>query len=247
MTIRLWRSLLAIFGICAIAWAVNASQAYPKKALLEEASKRVLSGDRFNAAQLSAMKSLLDAAPVSSLRASEPSNAAVVRLLLLDDAQKTGKQAPASDIVELQTVVAAAIDQSPSNSFMWLTYLWLKQLHGEYTQADLSLLRMSYWSGPHEAWIAIRRNSLATSIFSSLPNDIAEQVLSEFADLVRSHLYAAAVNILAGPGWPIRELLLGRLVQVGEADRRAFAKAIALKDLDGVAVPGVQEQPSRPF
>ena len=88
---------------------------------------------------------------------------------------------------------------------------------------------------------------MALGVFQSLPNDLAEWALSEFVGLVRSGLYTDASNILAGPGWAIHEQLLGRLVQVGEADRRAFARAIASKDLDGVTVPGVEQRPSRPF
>ena len=63
---------------------------------------------------------------------------------------------------------------------------------------DLTLLRMSYWSGPNEAWIAVRRNSLALGVFPSLPGDLAEQALSEFVGLVRSGLYSACGKY---PGW----------------------------------------------
>ena len=130
---------------------------------------------------------------------------------------------------------------------MWLTDFWLKRLRGESVDRDLNLLRMSYWSGPNEGWIAVRRNPLALGVFPSLPGDLAEQALSEFVGLVRSGLYADASNILAGPGWAIHEQLLSRLVQVEEADRREFARAIASKDVGEVTVPGLEERPSRPF
>jgi hypothetical protein len=207
-----------------------------------------LSGEKFNAAQLSAMKRQLNVAPARPLQASALSSAVIIRLLLLQDQLKAGnRQPPASDLVELQMVVSAALAQSPTSSFMWLTDLWLNRLRGEPADGDLNLLRMSYWSGPNEAWIAVRRNPLALGIFPSLPGELAEQALSEFVRLVRSGLYTDASNILAGPGWTIHEQLLGRLVQVDEADRRRFAKALASKDLEGVTVPGVDERPSRPF
>jgi len=243
----LWRSIVAIFGICAIAWAVNVVPVYRTAASLAQAAQDAISGDRFNATQLSTMKRLLDTAPARTPQASDLSNVVVVRMLLLEDRLKVENQPSISELVELQTAARAAIDQSPTNSFMWLADLWLKRLRGGSAQTDLNSLRMSYWSGPNEAWIAVRRNALAVSIFPSLPSDIAEQALLEFVGLVRSGLYADASNILAGPGWAIHEQLLGRLVQVGEADRRAFARAIASKDIDGVSVPGVQERPSRPF
>ncbi len=248
MAHAVWRSFIAIFGICAIAWAIDAILVYRTDAPLADTAQRILSGDKFNAAQLSAMKRQLDAAPARPLQASALSSAAVIRLLLLEDELKAGNRQPsASDLVELQMVVSAALAQSPTNSFMWLTDLWLKRLRGESADGDLNLLRMSYWSGPNEAWIAVRRNPLALGIFPSLPSDLAEQALSEFVGLVRSGLYADAANILAGPGWAIHEQLLSRLVQVEEADRRGFAWVLESKDLDRFAVPGVAKRPSRPF
>jgi hypothetical protein len=194
------------------------------------------------------MKSQLQAAAARPPQASTLSNAAVIRLLMLEDEWKAGNGQPsATDFVELQAVVSAALTQSPTNSFMWLVDLWLKRLRSEDRDNDLNLLRMSYWSGPNEAWIAVKRNPLALSVFSSLPNELAEQAVSEFAGLVNARLYAQAADILAGPGWAIRERLLSRLVQVDEDNRRAFARTLAVKDIDGVTVPGVSERPFRRF
>jgi hypothetical protein len=248
MAIPVWRIFVAMFGICAIAWALSVIPVYRKDAPLADAAQRILSGDRFNAAQLSAMKRQLDAAPARPLQASALNGAVVIRLLLLEDALKAGRRQPsAPDLVELQMLVSAALAQSPTSSFMWLTDLWLKHLRGEFANDDLNLLRMSYWAGPNEGWIAVRRNPLALGIFPSLPTELAEQALSEFVGLVRSGFYTEASNILAGPGWAIHEQLLSRLVQVDEADRRRFARTLAAKDLDGATVPGLEERPSRPF
>ena len=242
------RSFIEIFGICAMAWAIDAILVYRTDAPLADSAQRILSGDKFNAAQLSAMKRQLDRAPARPLQASALSRATVIRLLLVEDELRAGNRQPSvSDLVELQMVVSAALAQSPTSSFMWLTDLGLKRLRGGSADGDLNLLRMSYWSGPNEAWIAVRRNPLALGVFPSLPRELAEQALSEFVGLVRSGLYAGASNILAGPGRAIHEQLLSRLVQVEETDRRGFAEALASKDLDGVTVPGVDEPPSRRF
>ena len=243
-----WRGFIAVFGVCAILWAIDVIPTYRTDAPLADTAKRIVSGDKFNAAQLSAMKRQLDTALTRPVEALALSNAAIIRLLLLEVELKAGNRQPsASDLAELQAAVDAALAQSPTNSFMWLADLWLKRLRGETANGGLDLLRMSYWSGPNEAWIAVRRNPLALGIFASLPNELREHALSEFVGLVRSGLYADASNFLAGPGWTIREQLLGRLVQVDEVDRRRFAKALASKDLDGVTVPGLDERPSRPF
>jgi hypothetical protein len=108
-------------------------------------------------------------------------------------------------------------------------------------------LRMSYMFGPNEGWIAVRRNPLALAEFPSLPKPIAEQVLSEFAMMVRSGLYQDAANIIASVGRDLRELLLGGLDQVDETHRNDFAKVLEYKKLDEVPIPGVRRQPARPF
>ena len=86
-------------------------------------------------------------------------------LLLLEDQLKAGNRQPSdSDISDLQKAVRAVLAQSPMNSFMWLMEFTFKRLHGEGAD-DMNLLRMSYWSGRNEAWIAIRRNRLALGYF----------------------------------------------------------------------------------
>lgn len=241
------RILIAILGICAIAWGGNAFLAYRAHAAIADTARRIFSGDRFSPAQLVAMRQQLDAVPAGPPHASTLSDVVIIRLLLLEDELKANRRPAASDIVKLQMLVSAALAQSPTNSFLWLTSFWLKLSRAESVDDNVNLLRMSYWFGPNEAWIAVKRNPLALGAFQSLPSDLAEQALSEFVGLVRSGLYAAAADILAGPGWATREQLLGRLVQVDEADRRRFARALAYKNLDGVTVPGVDERPSRPF
>jgi hypothetical protein len=248
MTKLVVRGVVALFGACAIVWAINAIPAYRADAFFAENARLMLSGEKFNAAQLNAVKRELDAAFGKPQQASASIDVATIRLLLLESAlNAANRQPPASDLAEVQTAVAGTLAQSPTSSLMWLADLWLMRLSGQFADTDWNLLRMSYWSGRNEAWIAARRNPLAIGVFQSLPGDLAEQALSEFVGLVRSGFYTDASNILAGPGWAIHEQLLSRLAPVDEASRRAFAKVLAAKDLDGVTVPGVEVRRSRPF
>jgi hypothetical protein len=142
---------------------------------------------------------------------------------------------------EAEKAVQAALAETPTSSYMWLAEYWLKHRRGEPAGRDLQLLDMSYRTGPNEGWIAQRRNPIALSGFASLPKDLAERSLAEFTGLVRSGLYADAANILAGPGWPVREMLLRGLTQLDEGDRRRFARALEAKDLEEVVVvPGLE-------
>lgn len=248
MANAVWRGFSAAFGICAITWAIFVFPAFRAELPLVDAAERFLSGDKFNVAQMGALRSRLQAASTDRLPTPAQSSAAVIRLMLLEDEWRVSNgKLPAADVAEFQRVVDAVLAQSPTSSFLWLVDVWLERLRSEGRHIDLNLLRMSYWSGPNEAWIAVRRNPLALSVFSSLPNELAEQAVSEFAGLVGARLYAQAADILAGPGWAIHERLLSRLVDVDEDNRRAFARALATKDLEGVTVPGVSERPFRRF
>jgi hypothetical protein len=248
MANSVWRIFISMFGICAIAWTTDVILIYRADGSVADNAQLALSGDKFNAVELSAMKRQLDAAPDAPLQASSLTGAAIIRLLLLEASLREGnRQPPASEIAALQTVVDAALARSPTSSFMWLTDLWLKRLSNKFVDSDWNLLRMSYWSGPNEAWIAVRRNSLALGIFPELPSELAEEAISEFVGLVRSGLYAEAANILAGPGWGVHEQLLGRLTRVDEVNRHEFAKTLASKNIEGAVVPGEDQRPTRPF
>jgi hypothetical protein len=105
---------------------------------------------------------------------------------------------------------------------------------------------MSYLVGPHEGWVARQRNYTVLSHFSELPPDVAEAAMTEFKDLVASAYYDSAVEILVGPGWPIRDMLLRRLEDVPIEARRQFSR---LADQLGYAivVPGVDSADPRPW
>jgi hypothetical protein len=242
------RILTAACGICSIAWAISSLSTYRTEGLLASYAQHILSGESFSAQESSGLRDQLDTTRASSLRSLALANVAVVRLRLAESELKSGKpQIVGSDLAVLEMAVTAALAGSPTNSFLWLTEYWLQRNRAGTPEGNLKYLRISYLSGPNEGWIAVKRNPLAMSAFSSLPPELVEQVLSEFVGLVRSRLFLDASNILAGPGWAVREKLLHRLVQVKEADRRAFAKVLESRNLDGALVPGMGEPSSRPF
>lgn len=243
------RFFTSVVGICSIAWAISVLPAYRAEINLADSAHRILSGASYNVEQLNALRRKLDAIQVNTLRSTALNDAEVIRLKLAEAESARGGPQFNSDLANLQTVVAAAIAGSPSNSFLWLTEYLLQNQRGDATDNGLKFLRMSYLLGPNESWIAIRRNPIALRAFSSLPPEMADQALSEFAGLIRSDFYQEASDILAGPGWAIHEKLLGRLVQVGKVYRSIFARVLASKNLEGAVVPGVElnERRSRPF
>ena len=73
------------------------------------------------------------------------------------------------------------------------------------------------------------------------------RTIAEFADLVRSWQFEDAVNILAGPGWPVRQRLLDGLARLDESQRRRFAKTLETRDIEDAVVPGVKQWSPQPF
>lgn len=243
------RGLTAGFGICAIAWAAFSLIVDRARAPFEGAADSILRGESFDSKRLGQLRKILDTAPTDLLGPAAVDDVAVIRLRLLEVKSNEGTiQAGSPDLANFRAALVAALSENPNNSFLWLADYWTSRVTGDASDRGINALRMSYETGPNEAWIANRRNRIALKNFHSLPPDLAEQALSEFVRLVQSRLYRDAANILAGPGWPIHQQLLNRLAPLDETDRFAMARELARKDLDGVSVPGIpNDRPSRPF
>ena len=242
------RIAIVALGVSSIAWGVASIALDPAEAAVTSIATRILLGEKFSAEQMSAVRHLLDTTPSTRVSSSTLDAIAVGRLGLLEsDLTSREPQHIDSDRADAQRAVRIALTENPTNSFLWLAEYWLQVAQRNDASAALNLLQMSYWMGPNEAWIAIRRNPLALAAFPALSQDVTEEVVSEFVSLIRSGLYLDAANAFAGPGWPIREKLLSRLVQVSESDRRGLARALEAKDLDGYTMLGFSENNERPF
>lgn len=150
----------------------------------------------------------------------------------------------AVDLDAFEKSLNAALAANPNSSFLWLMRYRLESLRNGDSDRALSFLRMSYLYGPNEGWIVLRREPVALRNFSRLPPELADQVLAEFSLLVKSSYHVYAADLIAGPGWAVHDKLLGTLATASEPVRRAFAKVLSSKELDGVKVPGIAERPT---
>jgi hypothetical protein len=240
------KSAALLFGICAITWAIDVSIVYQKERPLIDIARRIFSGEEYSDAQLNGVIDRTDLTEVRPRQAAAATGDALVRLVLLERKLTITKGGLLSESTKVKLTVDEALARSPTNSFMWLASYWLKHL-SEGADHDLNLLAMSYRTGANEGWVAAQRNPITLSVFPSLPSELAEQALSEFAGLVRSGFFPAAAQALAGPGWPIHERLLGRLAAVDEDIRRQFARILASKGIDDAVVPGFPNEPAHRF
>ena len=126
---------------------------------------------------------------------------------------------------------------APADSFLWLALFLSTRMKEVRSKEDFGYLRMSYRVGPHEGWVAARRNYIAFDHFSELPQDLADAAVTEFGSC-RFRLFVTAAKILVGPGWPIHEMLLRRLEDAPVEARRQLALVAKARGYD-IAVPGV--------
>jgi len=229
----------------ALSWTIAVWPSFRADLRLEKATERILDGERFTNTQMQGLAvELLSAGPSNRVGTAAT---AVLRLRVIENQIVGSPGLNSQGLVEANDAVSFALGQNPSDSFLWLAKFWLENLAGGTADRALTFLRMSYQLGPNEGWIATHRNSTALDAFSKLPPELAQRVVSEFVELVRSGFYSDAAIILSGPGRLAREKLLPRLAELKEQDRRKLARELELRGVDGAQIPGVAQTPTRPF
>jgi hypothetical protein len=241
------RILIVMTGIASIWWAVVAMPRFRPEAGIKQIVEHIVAGETYKPDVLdAAIAKLKEKEPV--LRPSILSKGAVVHLRQALDAVRSDQ----TDVIDsrldvLRQAIDEALTRTPGDPLLWLVRFSVANTDDALTPERLDYLRLSYQLGPNEGWIAVGRNRLALAIYPSLPSDLAEGAISEFVGLVRSELYELAADNLAGPGWPIRHLLLTSLRQLSEKNRRTFAAVLNKRELEDVSVPGVDPPPARPW
>ena len=243
------RLLIAPLGAIAVAWSLSVVPTFWSQMPIIEVATHVLAGESYKREVFDALERRLDQAQASAVRPVSPTNvAAIIRQRLAENAIASGDQQLIDVKLDaLRATIADALTYAPEDAYLWFVLFWLDSPRNGLTHENLGYLRMSYELGPYEAWIALKRNRLVLASFPALSADLAEAAITEFLGLVRSRLYTEASDIVAGPAWPIRHLLLARLKDLKEIDRRTFAKVLYDRGLDDVPVPGVESRSLRPW
>jgi hypothetical protein len=242
------RLVTTAFAAAAIGWTITVMPKFWLEATVDQAAAHIIAGESYKPGVMKALIVDLDHNRGSALRSSALSKAAIIRLRSVEDAITAGDQQFIDESLNtLGQSVNDALTNAPSDPYQWLVLFWLANTRNGFKLEHLRYLQMSYATGPNEGWIAIKRNPVALAIFPALSADLAEASITEFIGLVRSRLYTEASNIIAGPAWPIRHILLARLKDLTETDRRTFAKVLYERGLDDVPVPGIEPRPARPW
>jgi len=250
---RIWlyvatsRFLLISIGLFSIWWGISTFPVFWRDSRLVHAADDILNGEDFKPGILQTLLADADSAERAWTHPEALRSAAIIRLHLAEDAGETENSDSLGPIIDhLDASVRRSLSAAPADPYLWFALYWSKTTKGDRSKDDFAYLRMSYLVGPHEGWVAMQRNYTALAHFSELPPDLAEAAVTEFKDLVASAFYDSAVDILAGPGWPIHDLLLRRLEDVPEVARRQLSRSA---DQLGYAieVPGVDRGEPRPW
>jgi hypothetical protein len=241
--------VLVSIGAFSVCWGIITFPVFWHDASLNLVADRILDGQQFKREVLQTL--LADGEPADGrwARPEALRSAAVIRLRLAEQAGKVeglGALSPIYNQLGVGPSIRRSLSAAPADPFLWLALFRLQEMNGDHSQQDFAYLKMSYLVGPREGWVAVKRNRMALAAFPELSPDLADLAVTEFKDLVASGYYDAAVEILAGPGWPIRDTLLRRLQEVPDEARRQFARLAAQLGYE-IAVPGIERGDWRPW
>jgi len=115
---------------------------------------------------------------------------------------------------------------SPRDSFVWLVLFGLHTGRGQVDENSFDLLRMSYETSPYEAWIAVRRVTVAVPVILSAPETLRERILAEFQYLIQKRFIEMPVRAYLNSPPAVRSLLQASIDRLGAKDKEAFSAAL---------------------
>jgi len=242
------RLFLLLAALSAAGWAAVVLAHPDASVQLDDIANRIMSGDAFQRNAFPASNQLLAAAENRAFCSPlEMRGAAIIRLRLYEDAVNTSDTRLADQrLIALRSSVDRALGCVPTEGFLWFIRYWSALHAGDTASEHFDELRMSYRLAPYEGWIALRRSPYTLAIYDSLPHDVQEMASHEWVAIAASGFINEAVEILKGPGWPIRDQLLARVGQVRLDLRIRLDKALRGQGLS-VVVPGVEAREFRPW
>lgn len=234
------RGFTVALGAAGVLWGLWWLPQFQKTAPVEEVASRVIQGQGFRLERLLELTPELDAIEQEArCRTTSLRSSAIIRVRI---AEVTAAQPDGAEIdkryAEARSAVRKALQCNPGDSYLWLILYWLEVTTNGLQPQHFELLRMSYRQGPNEGWIMEKRSQLALAAYRALPADLAELALAEFTKLLQPEYCSSAARIFAGPGWPIRDILLARIAGAPDAWKRMFAQILQSRGVE-VEVPGV--------
>ena len=226
------------------------SRFFGQDSTIERIATQIIAGDPFKIETLTQQLPVIDRIEKSAYcRPHALRSAAIIQLRIWEVAASTNdRQRRDEQLKSLANVIRSSLSCAPADPFLWLALYSVEVTENGFKPDYLKYLRLSYRLGPHEGWIVLKRNPLAFAAFQQLSPDLREAVVNEFvAMLLDSHFSDQAAEILIGPAWPERELILSNLTRLTDHDRRRFTDALHRRGYVNVPGIGLAPQDSHRF
>lgn len=115
---------------------------------------------------------------------------------------------------------------APRDSLAWLVLFGTETMHGRLDNHAFELLEASYETSQNEAWVALRRATVATPMLLSAPEATRQKILDEFKNLIdRGFEEIPARAYLAAPA-AAKKLLQSRIEELAPRSRESFARTV---------------------
>ncbi|MGY3361278.1 hypothetical protein ACVWZK_007941 [Bradyrhizobium sp. GM0.4] len=231
---------LLLVGAAALWWSSAVFPIFRSAAPVREIAERLLADQRFKPEALSEALDRMQHEPLRAVK--DPTFSRAVALVGLSVAERAAaRRSPEEadfEVAAAEARVRLSLALNPTDSLLWLMTYSVQTARTGFSAENVRYLEQSYASGPHEGWIALRRNRLALSIFQVLTLSVQQRVVSEFAELVDSDMNDVAATNLVTVGWLYRERLLDALQDVDIASKKNLKKELLANGVK-LAIPGI--------
>jgi hypothetical protein len=220
-------ALTFLIGSVCLAWGVRNVQSAAIADEFRSYEPRVL---QFEGFALAAAKSVVDSTATQNLGDCETH---AQRALLLLEIPLAEAALRAGTLQEFDRRLRSIQDRSgrvlacvPRDSLAWLLLFGVETMHGRIDNHAFKLLEASYETSPNEAWVALRRTTVATPLLLSAPEGIRQKILDEFKNLIgRGFEEIPARAYLAAPA-PAKKLLQSRIEELEPRRQESFARTV---------------------
>ncbi len=243
------RIVIIAFALAAVSWGIFSLGISRQVGPVERIAKRVIYGEAFKAGALDVLQPAM--ASIEAAEDCQPNAQRAVAIIRLRELESAVSAAARKSIDDNRIVLRKSIVRSlrcaPADPYLWLVLYWTDMTQNGLNPRHFDYLRMSYQTGPNEAWVALKRNRLAMAAFSKLPHDLATMAANEFVGLLATRrAYPDAVRTMRGLDVSARDFILPKLASLPDDIRRDFSRALYRAGVN-VEVPGIPPLDPRPW
>jgi hypothetical protein len=222
------RTLALAIGLFGLGWGIWNLRSGEAGGVFGDAEAHLL---RFETYGQTAATSMLASAFAQELSPCDNHSQRALLLLELPLAEAALRSGSVQDfdnhIRALEARTRRILSCVPRDSLVWLVAFALAIEHGTLNEHTFNLLAMSYDTAPNEAWMGVRRISVAIPVVLSAPQPIQQRILTEFQNLIKHRFVELPVQAYSKASGPTRALLQSRIEQLDPIAQKTFSEALA--------------------